>query len=331
VSSLDKLVEAVAVLTDEARVLELALLSLLEACPRGVAFGGTSRGVSAQRPGRFMVARDAAARALEIPPLAYVRTPAIDLANVPLDQRNRWIEPFRDGIATRDGFKRSTIYPFVRHLGILDQGRVAICAGPRCVAFVGLGVPEGTEFDDAERARLVEASNALVGPLRIASMVVEASGDRSALERLLDSSDDAVIAIDATGAVVDTSRPAFELLRRDRSLPDRLREIAKRGTGRPFVVHGDRDVVHVTPCGDNARVAFLAVVDGAGFVEPPVALTERQRELLALLERGLTNASIGDAMSIAPSTVKTMLERLYERASVANRVELLAWWRALPR
>lgn len=58
-----------------------------------------------------------------------------------------------------------------------------------------------------------------------------------------------------------------------------------------------------------------------------MALTARQAELLSLLEEGRTNAELAAAMGVAPATVKTMLERLYQRAGVANRVELLAWAR----
>jgi DNA-binding NarL/FixJ family response regulator len=325
-SSIDKLVEAVAVLTDEARVLELAVLALHEACGRGGAFGGTSRG-EAQRPGQFRVARDGAVSAFELPQLAFVRTPAIDITNVPADQRNRWFEPFLEGIATREGFKKSTIYPFVRHLGILDQGRVVICAGPRCVAFIGAGVPEGTDITDEERARLIETSSALVAPVRIAALLADSSEVRDPMQRLLEASTDVVIAIDARGEVLETSRAAFQLLRRDRAVPDRLRESVRGSPRRPTVVRTEAHVIHISPCSEKGRVAYLAVVDGSGFAEPPVPLTERQIELLGLLERGLTNALIAEAMGVAASTVKTMLERLYERAQVANRVELLAWWR----
>ena len=56
-------------------------------------------------------------------------------------------------------------------------------------------------------------------------------------------------------------------------------------------------------------------------------LTRRQSEVLELLELGLTNAQIGSRLSVSPSTVKTMLERLYRRAGVSGRVALLLWSR----
>ena len=91
--SLRKLTEAVAVLSDEVTVLELAVRALHEACGRGAAFGMTSRGEHSQREGAFCAVKDGAlfrpdaamARTL---PLAYVRTPAYDIREVPEPQRN---------------------------------------------------------------------------------------------------------------------------------------------------------------------------------------------------------------------------------------------------
>ncbi len=57
-------------------------------------------------------------------------------------------------------------------------------------------------------------------------------------------------------------------------------------------------------------------------------LTLRQRELIALLDKGLTNAEIANALGVAAATVETTLARLYRRANVSSRVELLAWSRA---
>jgi DNA-binding CsgD family transcriptional regulator len=87
--------------------------------------------------------------------------------------------------------------------------------------------------------------------------------------------------------------------------------------------------MHLSPCND-AGVAWLIALDGEAWIEPPAALTPRQRELLALLDKGLSNAEMASALTIAAPTVKTMLERLYRRAGVSNRVALLAWSRARP-
>jgi DNA-binding CsgD family transcriptional regulator len=87
------------------------------------------------------------------------------------------------------------------------------------------------------------------------------------------------------------------------------------------------------PVGRTARSIVAAAtetpsISAANWVEPPVRLTSRQRELLALLDKRLVNSQIAAALELATPTVKTMLERLYRRANVSNRVELLAWSRA---
>jgi DNA-binding NarL/FixJ family response regulator len=323
--ALEQLLDAVSIVADEERVLELAARALCDACERGLAFGLTSRGPRSERMGRVRLCLEG--KPLELAPshLAYVRTPAYDLADVPLEQRNRWLEPLREGIATVEGWKNSTFYPFIARFGMLDFGRAAICSGARQVAMIGVAIPTGTSFSDDERARLESTAEALVLPIRLAAIIADATADQTALQRMMSAQDDAVVGLDARGEVIDASRAAFELLRTDRSLPDRLRG-AVRGLARDTaVVREGAQVIRVTRC--PGELAYLAVIDGEGFAEPPIELTGRQRELLAHLDRGLSNAQIGTAMGIASSTVKTMLERLYERAEVANRVELLAWSR----
>ncbi len=329
--ALAKLLDAVDVLADEARVLALAVEAVHAACGRGVAFGATSRG-HPRRLGHFHAMKDGAPLALAIPHLAFVRTPAIDVLDVPIGQRNRWVEPFREGIATPESFKKSTMYPVVKGLGVLDQGRVCVCAGAKQIAIVGAAIPEGTAFDDEERARLEEAAAAIVAPLRMAALVAAGSDDerRSPLEAMLDSADEAIVAVDAAGAIVDSSAGASALLRRDRGVAAHV-QAAVRGAKRDLaVVRSDAEVLRVTRCRQDRGVAYLVVIDGDGFAEPPVALTRRQRELLDRLRGGLTNGEIAEAMGVAPSTVKTMLERLYARAGVSNRVGLLAWASARP-
>lgn len=55
----------------------------------------------------------------------------------------------------------------------------------------------------------------------------------------------------------------------------------------------------------------------------PTDLTEREREVLQRVARGLTNAEIGDELYLAESTIKTYLRNLYSKFRVANRSELV--------
>jgi DNA-binding CsgD family transcriptional regulator len=56
----------------------------------------------------------------------------------------------------------------------------------------------------------------------------------------------------------------------------------------------------------------------------PAVLTERQREVLALVRRGCSNREVGAELGISEDGVKAHLSRLYLRFDVTNRVALLA-------
>lgn len=67
--------------------------------------------------------------------------------------------------------------------------------------------------------------------------------------------------------------------------------------------------------------------DGAPPAEPAcdwASLTERQREIVALAARGLSNKQIARQLGISPETVKTHLHHVFERHGVHGRVALLA-------
>jgi DNA-binding NarL/FixJ family response regulator len=60
-------------------------------------------------------------------------------------------------------------------------------------------------------------------------------------------------------------------------------------------------------------------------------LTARQREILALVAEGLTDAQIGERLGIAAATVKKHLEAVYERLDVHNRTAAAALCRVSDR
>jgi len=147
---------------------------------------------------------------------------------------------------------------------------------------------------------------------------------------LLEGTTDVLFAVDGRGVIVGSSKPAFDRLRRDGDLPSRIHAAVRASGRRPSVVRDGARALHVSPCGERG-VAWLIAVDGEEWIDAPVRVTARQRELLALVDKGLTNAEIAAALAIAAPTVKTMLERLYRKAGVSNRVELLAWSRAISK
>ena len=50
-------------------------------------------------------------------------------------------------------------------------------------------------------------------------------------------------------------------------------------------------------------------------------LSPREREILNLIARGLSNADVAQALSLSRATVRTHLEHIYEKLEVSNRTE----------
>lgn len=59
--------------------------------------------------------------------------------------------------------------------------------------------------------------------------------------------------------------------------------------------------------------------------DPSTPLTDRERDVLAAVARGLGNAEIGRELHISLSTVKTHLESIMAKTGARNRVELAIW------
>ncbi len=60
----------------------------------------------------------------------------------------------------------------------------------------------------------------------------------------------------------------------------------------------------------------------------PEKLSRRQRELLKLLDRGLSNRELAEIMEISEHTVKVHLWRLFRRLTVKNRSQAVHWARS---
>lgn len=76
--------------------------------------------------------------------------------------------------------------------------------------------------------------------------------------------------------------------------------------------------------GIAARVlAFFAGRDTASLVPFP-ALTDREREILDLVARGLTNAEIASRLVLSPKTVRNHVSNVFAKLAVATRAEAVA-------
>ena len=56
----------------------------------------------------------------------------------------------------------------------------------------------------------------------------------------------------------------------------------------------------------------------------PLDLSDRQREIAALIAQGLSNVEIGSRLHLAPDTVKTHIRRLIARLGARNRTHVAA-------
>jgi DNA-binding CsgD family transcriptional regulator len=55
-------------------------------------------------------------------------------------------------------------------------------------------------------------------------------------------------------------------------------------------------------------------------------LSKREREVMALISRGLTNKQIARQLKLSPGTVAGYLRSLFDKVAVHNRASLAAIW-----
>jgi DNA-binding NarL/FixJ family response regulator len=88
------------------------------------------------------------------------------------------------------------------------------------------------------------------------------------------------------------------------------------------------DAIRRTAAGESPfspavlRRLVRAAVESHRVPEVPAGLTDRERDVLALVGRGLSNAEIADRLHVAVSTVKTHVAALMTKTGATNRVRL---------
>ena len=57
----------------------------------------------------------------------------------------------------------------------------------------------------------------------------------------------------------------------------------------------------------------------------PAGLTPREKEVLALIAVGMTNAEIAEELFISPHTVKNHVTNIYKKIQVEDRTQIALW------
>jgi DNA-binding CsgD family transcriptional regulator len=141
------------------------------------------------------------------------------------------------------------------------------------------------------------------------------------LDRADESDTRGVILMGKAGELEFASPSAHRLLRRffpaesGGRLPAALFEWLESGAGKPLTRSRGADRLSVERTGD-------ALVLEESHVE--VELTAREREVLAWVARGKTNAQVAALLWLAPSTVRKHLENIYAKLGVSTRTAAVA-------
>ena len=151
----------------------------------------------------------------------------------------------------------------------------------------------------------------------------------------------AALSAGASGFLVKTAEPSeiVEAVRRvaagDAALsPEVLRAVIDRAVARPASTAAPRPP---RPSGaeDDAAAAGGRAggegsaedpAPGSGPAGPAEPLTGRERDVLRLLARGLSNQQIAAQLVVAESTVKTHVSHVLTKLGAASRVQAALWW-----
>jgi DNA-binding CsgD family transcriptional regulator len=324
--------EASEFLENEEQVAEVVGRALLDTCPRGLAYvltvrdqTGNSVGVMRGFMGGSEVSLEACKRAYAEAPVGY------DRSYVKAEQRERWIEPVGTMVST-DVYKQSPIYRALRPYEVMEHGRHLVCLGPRLMGVVGVLLPEGDPgFTPQERRHLGDRARAVSAPLRLSALAGVAQPAMEALDHLMAQRGDRAFVLSGAGLLMDASPAGRRAINENPALRGALGEVIKAaGPATRTVVLTDLGFqLHVSPCSPRGgAAAFLVVAAESGPATGRGRLSPRQSELIEHVSEGLTNKQIAERMQLAPSSVKTMLERLYRRLGVSGRAALVRWARS---
>jgi DNA-binding NarL/FixJ family response regulator len=78
-----------------------------------------------------------------------------------------------------------------------------------------------------------------------------------------------------------------------------------------------------SPAVAQRLIRYFAAPPAAATAVPFPELTEREREVLALIAKGLTNTAIADHLYLSPKTIRNLVSSIFSKLQVADRAEAI--------
>jgi len=109
-----------------------------------------------------------------------------------------------------------------------------------------------------------------------------------------------------------------------------MREVRESMTQLPDLPQRDALVAYLDHLlRESGEATHLAVIaHGAGVrafaPELPESLTEREKNLLRHVAKGLSNKDLADRLSVSTNTIKWHLRNIFEKLQITNRVQAIS-------
>src|SRR6266508_2296056 len=129
------------------------------------------------------------------------------------------------------------------------------------------------------------------------------------------------------GVCTRTVSPSAGRSGTDAALPPRCPICATRRLGRQAAADAFRTGQGLTNDEAAALASRLGSTSGAGEARTPAQalLSPREREVVTLITRGLTNRQIADALVIGERTVHTHVANVMAKLELSSRTQIAAW------
>ena len=202
-----------------------------------------------------------------------------------------------------------------------------------------------SDFTDPERALLDAVRRPLSAYYRNLVARQEAGIDLRSVANLASHGGWQMIRVTLAGRILDAAAPALDVLRRffpdeptgrASQLPATLSGWLSRsrnwGLERPAMRHGQQFIisrlgskliVHVVPDPANDGAGYLLIkaerLETSASQLSSLPVTKREREVLAFVAGGKTNAEIATILSISPRTVQKHLEHIFQKLGIETR------------